>query len=126
VENASATDIPSLEKRTAKLERAVVARAEELRRAALKSDFEPPPGETRIAGGRGGWRRRPCVARVGGAIRYSVPSGKKWISGTGIPEPQAAANQTPLRPICLWPWPWLRPSDLPCALVLAPDLHPCT
>ncbi|GIL65137.1 hypothetical protein Vafri_18949, partial [Volvox africanus] len=43
VENASATDIPSLEKRTAKLERAVVARAEELRRAALKTDFEAPP-----------------------------------------------------------------------------------
>ncbi|EFJ41998.1 hypothetical protein VOLCADRAFT_119536 [Volvox carteri f. nagariensis] len=43
VDHASATDVPSLEKRTAKLERAVVARAEELRRAALKSDFQPPP-----------------------------------------------------------------------------------
>ncbi|PNW74559.1 hypothetical protein CHLRE_12g495350v5 [Chlamydomonas reinhardtii] len=43
VDNASAADVPSLERRAAKLERAVVARAEELRRAALKSDFEPPP-----------------------------------------------------------------------------------
>lgn len=45
VDNASAADVPSLERRAAKLERAVVARAEELRRAALKSDFEPPPRE---------------------------------------------------------------------------------
>ncbi len=92
MENASATDIPSLEKRTAKLERGVVARAEELRWAALKSDFEPPLGETRMAGGRAGWRRRPRVACVGGVMRYLVPSGKKWLSGTGIPGPQAAAN----------------------------------
>lgn len=54
VENASASDVPSLEKRTAKLERAVVARAEELRRAALRNDFEPPPSEAVTGLGGGG------------------------------------------------------------------------
>lgn len=45
MENASTTTAPSLDKRTAKLEKAVLQRADELRRAALKVDFQKPPGK---------------------------------------------------------------------------------
>lgn len=45
VEDASTREVPSLELRAAKLEKAVAARAEEMRRAAIKLEFMPPPGE---------------------------------------------------------------------------------
>ncbi|MEW5298780.1 MAG: hypothetical protein WDW36_001863 [Sanguina aurantia] len=45
VENASTTTAPSLDKRTAKLRKAVLQRADELRRAALKADFQKPPAD---------------------------------------------------------------------------------
>ena len=51
VENASSTAEPNLEKRTAKLQKAVARRAEEVRRNALRLEFQQPPGE----GGKGGW-----------------------------------------------------------------------
>lgn len=45
VENASKTEAPSLEKRAARLQKAVVERANELRRSACHMDFTPPPGK---------------------------------------------------------------------------------
>ena len=44
VENASQTAEPNLEKRTAKLQKAVAKRAEEVRRNFLRLEFTPPPG----------------------------------------------------------------------------------
>ena len=46
VENASQTAEPNLEKRTAKLQKAVAKRAEEVRRNFLRLEFTPPPGES--------------------------------------------------------------------------------
>ena len=45
VENASLTTEPTLERRTAKLQRAVAQRAAEVRHEALKLDFQRPPGK---------------------------------------------------------------------------------
>ena len=48
VENASSSVEPNLEKRTAKLQRQVAKRAEEVRRNTLRLEFQPPPGELRL------------------------------------------------------------------------------
>ena len=62
MENASLTSEPTLEKRTAKLQRAVAQRATEARQDALKLDFQAAPGGEFCT--RGEEEEEPDVSRT--------------------------------------------------------------
>ena len=90
-ENASANTAPSLERRTAKLEKVVAERAQELRRAALKADFQAPPGtwvglrgaqaQVQAPPGTWDWLRGACCSP--GPPLYSWCRGLPCTQGAG-------------------------------------------